>query len=285
MRVLVTGAKGMLGQEVVREFSQGHEVRGVDLEDFDLTDCAATTSNIEAYAPDLVVHCAAYTNVDGAESEPELAFKVNGLGTWAVAEACRRCGAIMLYISTDYVFAGDKPEGYRENDTPAPLSVYGASKHYGEVCMQRLLQRYYLVRTQWLYGAGGPNLVDTIVKLALAGKPLRFVNDQHACLTNARDLARQLRVIVEKKLLFGVYHANNAGECTPYELARYLLELLGLSPERCTVTTTAELGRPAPRPEYSLLLRSALQMQAADVMPEWRESLAGYLASRGWLKR
>ena len=278
MRLLVTGAKGMLGSELVQLMAPDHEALGIDIAELDLTDVPATLAFFADWKPEVVINCAAYTAVDRAEAEPELAYQVNGLAAWAVAEACKRAGAQLVHISTDYVFDGANPGGYDEAALPRPLSVYGASKHYGEVCVQRTLPDCYLVRTQWLYGHGGPNIIDTIARLAKEQPLLRFVNDQHGCLTYTRDLARQIKLLLERPLLPGVYHINNAGHCAWYEVALAVVELLGLSAQvEVQPVTTAEMPRPAPGPLHGLLLRRALELQGADIMPPWRESLADYL--------
>ncbi|MEW6229716.1 MAG: dTDP-4-dehydrorhamnose reductase, partial [Bacillota bacterium] len=182
MKVLITGAKGMLGQDMVAEFQKrDYEAHAADHETLDITDIQAVRATITALKPDLVVNCAAYTNVDKAESELEVAMKVNGLGPRNLALACEATGAVLLHISTDYVFDGEKEGPYEIWDTPNPINVYGKSKLWGENYIRSLMHRYFIVRTSWLFGKGGRNFVTTMLELAKRGEPIRVVNDQRGC--------------------------------------------------------------------------------------------------------
>ena len=198
MKVLITGAKGMLGQDMVAEFQRrDYEVHAADHQTLDITDIQAVRAAITALRPDIVVNCAAYTDVDKAESEPEIAMRVNGLGPRNLALACEATGAVLLHISTDYVFDGEKEGPYEIWDTPNPINVYGKSKLWGENYVRSLMHRYFIVRTSWLFGKGGRNFVTTMLELAKRGEPIRVVNDQRGCPTYTVDLARACVDLVE----------------------------------------------------------------------------------------
>ncbi len=281
MKVLLIGAKGQLGTDLVHALAS-HSILTPEHGALDVTDSLSVDNYMQEHRPDAVINTSAFHDVPLCESDPASCFAVNAIGPRNLAVSCSRINAQLYHISTDYVFDGTNPAGYDEAALPRPLSVYGASKHYGEVCVQRTLADCYLVRTQWLYGPGGPNIIDTIVRLAKEQPLLRFVDDQQGCLTYTKDLARQIKLLLEHPLLPGVYHINNAGHCTWYEVALAVVELLGLSAQvEVQPITTAEMPRPARRPLQGLLLRRALELQGADIMPAWRDSLAGYLKLKG----
>jgi dTDP-4-dehydrorhamnose reductase len=290
MRVFVTGAQGMLGQDLVPILrAAGDEVTSSGMQPsgeagfmlLDITDLDATKQAIAKNRPNVVINCAAYTNVDGAESDPESAYRINTLGTWNLALACLEAGTAMLQISTDYVFDGMKGLAYDEYDRTAPQSIYGHSKYAGELHLQQVLNQFYIVRTAWLYGHHGKNFVETILKAAAERPELKVVNDQWGCPTWTRDLAEAISRIIRTGR-YGIYHATGQGECTWMDFARAIVELGGLSTP-VMPQTTAELNRPAPRPRYSVLRNRTLELAGLPLLPPWRESLERYMAMRSVL--
>lgn len=278
MKVLITGAKGMLGQDMVSEFQRRHyEVHAADHKSLDITDIHAVRRAIAAFRPDIVVNCAAYTNVDKAESEPEVAMRVNGLGPRNLALACESTGAVLLHISTDYVFDGEKEGPYEIWDTPNPINVYGKSKLWGENYVRSLMHRYFIVRTSWLFGKGGRNFVTTMLELAKRGEPIRVVNDQRGCPTHTVDLARACADLVESGC-FGIYHVTNQGATTWYEFTKEIFRISDLS-VRVEPAGTVDFTRPARRPRNSALDSFPLGLDPVCVLKAWQEALREYLAT------
>jgi dTDP-4-dehydrorhamnose reductase len=285
VRILVTGAGGQLGRDVVDVLSgavpsggrlvpvgsPAVEVVGTDHSRLDVTDRSAVGAVVEAVRPDIVVHCAAWTAVDGCEGDPDRAFATNALGTRHVAEAAYRQGAHVVYISTDYVFDGSSSRPYVEWDAPHPRSVYGRSKLGGE---QELDDRATIVRTSWVCGAHGANMVGTVLRLAQGDGPLRFVDDQRGSPSFTADLAGTVAVLATERLP-GVFHVTNQGEASWYEFAGAVLAAAGQDPGRVEAISTAELDppRPAPRPAYSVLDNAALRLAGMALLPDWHEAL------------
>lgn len=274
-RVLVTGARGMLGSEVYAAAPSNAEVAGVDIEDFDITDSRACQEAISATQPDAVVHCAAYTDVDGCERDSETALKVNSEGTRNVAGAARACGARLLYVSTDYVFAGDKQEPYVETDRPSPLGVYGESKLRGEQHVRDLVANHIIVRTQWLFGRNGRNFVDSILRAAKAGRDLRVVNDQWGAATYTKDLARGLWLALD--LPTGTYHLTNSGSGTWYDVARCALAAAGMGHVRVEAIPTSEWPTPTRRPARAILANKAWANAGMRPLRAWEEAVAEFV--------
>ena len=265
MRVLVTGAGGQLGRELVEVF-EGWDVVAADRNRLDVVDRDAVVGAITSLRPDVVVHAAAWTAVDACEDDVDRAVLVNALGTRHVADGARRVGAHVVYISTDYVFDGTKATAYDEWDQPNPRSVYGRSKLGGE---RELDPGSTVVRTSWVFGRHGSNIVKTV--LGLQGE-LRFVDDQLGCPTSAADLAGAVRMLVASRAP-GVFHVTNQGATTWFDFAREVLRLAGDDPARVSPATTAELGRPAPRPANSVLDNAALRLSGLALLPDHREPL------------
>lgn len=285
MKVLVVGARGMLGQDLVPELvGAGHEVVCADRVEapgnlsLDIAEMMQLQQVLSAVRPHVVINAAAYTNVDGAESEEDAAYRSNALGPWNLALACQEMGVILMHVSTDYVFDGLKGSSYDEYDLPNPQGVYGRSKLAGERHIQQILSRHYIVRTAWLYGHGGKNFIETIAGAAQARPELKVVNDQWGCPTWTCDLARTMVALLESGR-FGVYHATGKGECTWWDFARYIVQAVGLETPVLT-QTTEELARPAPRPRYSVLRNRALEMVGLPLLPPWRESVDCYMQRR-----
>jgi len=273
MKILVTGSKGQLGKELSELYSD-EEITGVDIDEMDITDAKQTVNFITEFNPDIVIHAAAMTDVDGCEENKETAFKVNTLGTRNVALACQKANSEMLYISTDFVFDGNKIENYNEFDKPSPLSIYGKSKYEGEKRVKELLNKFYIVRTAWLYG-DGHNFVKTMLSLAENKDSLNIVSDQQGTPTYAKDLAIAISKIVDSGL-YGTYHASNSGSCSWYEFAKKIFELKGVDIE-VNPTTAKEFGSPAERPAYSVMDNFALESQNIYNMRDWEEALKDYL--------
>jgi len=270
VRVLITGAAGQLGRELVQAFA-GHEVVAADAGTMDLRDRDAVLQVTGAVRPDTVVHAGAWTAVDGCELDPDRAWAVNALGTRNVAEGADRVGAGVCYLSTDYIFDGTSPQAYTEWDRPNPLSVYGRSKLGGEL---ELPPGSLVVRTSWLFGPTGDNMVRTVLRLAAEGRELAFVDDQRGCPTYAPDLAAMVRHLVVARRP-GTFHITNQGATTWFQLARDVLALAGHDPERVRPIATADLRppRPAPRPANSVLDNTALRLSGTPLLPDHHEPL------------
>jgi dTDP-4-dehydrorhamnose reductase len=276
MRIVVTGADGQLGRELVGCLGgQGQVIRST-LSDLDVTapDCA---DRLAALAPDWVVHAAAATDVDGCERAPDHAMAVNAEGTRRVAEGCRRSGAGLIYLSTDYVFDGRKGTPYTEADVPAPLSAYGRSKLEGERAARSLASHWIIIRTAWLFGSHGKNFVKTILSKAAAGEELRVVGDQVGSPTYARDLAEAVVLVLSRRLI-GLYHLTNSGSCSWFEFAREILRLAGCRTSLNRIQS-CELSRPAPRPAYSVLDNAAWRAAGLRPLRPWPEALAAMLSA------
>jgi dTDP-4-dehydrorhamnose reductase len=274
MKVLVTGAGGQLGHDMVASCeAAGDDVVAATHADMDVGDRDAVLGAIGTVAPDAVVHAAAWTAVDACEGDPDRALRVNALGTRHVAEACRRTGAHLLYVSTDYVFDGTKDEPYDEWDRPNPQSVYGRSKRAGECEALAQAPGAAVVRVSWVMGEHGHNMVKTV--LSLADRPeLAFVDDQRGCPTFTADLAPAIRRLVSSRLP-GVFHVTNQGAVTWYEFVRAVLESAGHDPAKVRPIKTVELDppRPAPRPANSVLDNAALRLSGLPLLPHYRDSL------------
>jgi len=285
MKVLVTGAAGMLGRDLVATLAGTHETIDIDIAQCDLTDAAAVDACLKEIAPAWVINCAAYTAVDKAENEPELAQRINADAPRHLARTCRALGARLLHLSTDYVFDGTKGAPYRPDDPPQPLGVYGRSKYAGEQAVrEELNDDAAIVRTAWLYGPHGHNFVKAILRQVDAGKPLRVVDDQRGAPTYTAHLAQALVAAIEHDLR-GTHHATNADWCTWCDFARAICELSGHADWEIAPLSAAQLGRPAPRPAESRLDTSSLIAVTGFTPPPWREGLIAYLDREGRLVR
>ncbi|MEA2403992.1 MAG: dTDP-4-dehydrorhamnose reductase [Thermoleophilaceae bacterium] len=276
MRILVTGAAGMLGTDVLRAVeAAGHEPVPATRDELDVTDAQEVESVVAIERPEAVSNCAAFTDVDGAEADPEGALAVNADGARNVAAAAAAVGAAVVYPSTDYVFDGEKREPYLESDATGPRSCYGESKLRGEHDTADANPRHHVVRTSWLFGSSGKNFVDTMLSLARERDELRVVDDQVGCPTYTGHLADGLvRLLLTE--VYGVHHLAAAGQCSWYEFAREIFTRAGVD-VRVEPCTTEEFPRPAPRPRYSVL---GTEHTGAPLLPSWQEGLDGYLAER-----
>jgi dTDP-4-dehydrorhamnose reductase len=275
LKILVTGAAGMLGQAVVATPCE-HELVGVDLPDADLTSANDIEALFGTHKPNWVVHCAAYTDVDGAEEARDLAQQVNAGATTLLAAACDRFSAGLTAVSTDYVFAGTNPEGYDETDPRDPVNHYGATKAGAEEAVEGMSAPGQIVRTSWLFGPGPKNFVLTIRRLLRSRPELKVVDDQRGCPTYAPDLARVL-IHLAGTGIAGHYHATNAGICTWLEFAREIARLEGYEAEVVRPCSSAEFPVPARRPECSILKSTALEATGYPPRPSWQDALALYL--------
>jgi dTDP-4-dehydrorhamnose reductase len=271
MRVVITGAHGQLGR-ALQEVLQGHELLLLDLPEHDVTD-PGIISAIGSFQPDVVIHAAAMTDVDGCERDPEAAFKVNEGGTRNVADACRLCDAALLYVSTDYVFDGTKGEPYLELDEPNPVCVYGRSKLAGEVLIHNLLTRHYIVRTAWLYGPGGSNFVTKILELASHREELSVVTTEVGSPTYAPDLAAAIARLIEYPL-YGTYHLVNEGSCSRYEFAEKILEFTGQG--HVALRGVQQYERLAAVPANAALCNFSASTQLGITLRPWQEALRAY---------
>jgi len=295
MRILITGACGMLGRDLVEVLAEGQELYLLDVQKFpsslssqfstltlDITDSTRTYREVTRINPDIVIHTAAYTDVDGAETNMDLAFRINALGTRNIALACQRFDTELLYISTDFVFDGEKGEPYLEFDRPNPQSIYGKSKYWGELYIDSLLNRFYIVRSSWLFGKNGKNFVTTILNLAKQKKEIEVVNDQIGSPTYTKDLAQAIAQLIGREgkdsitraSLYGIWHITNSGQCSWYEFAG---EILQDSDVLLKPITSEELNRPAKRPKFSVLENSVRKLQGWKSLRHWKEALKDYL--------
>lgn len=276
MRILVTGASGQLGYDVERELERrGIEHLGTSSRELDITDREAVERLMAAYRPDAAIHCAAYTKVDLAEDEPERCWAVNADGTRNLAAACRKIGAKMLYISTDYVFPGTGERSYETGDPTGPVNTYGRSKLAGELAVQSLLEKYFIVRISWVFGKNGNNFVKTMLRLAETKAELSVVCDQIGSPTYTADLAPLLCDMVQTER-YGVYHATNEGTCAWSEFAEAIFELAGRQVVVHPIPTSAYPTRAA-RPLNSRMSKERLRDNGFQALLEWKDALARYL--------
>ena len=269
----------MLGTELVALFRREFDVTPADVAEFDMRDAAATDAFVAEAKPAVIINCAAYTDVDGAEGDPEAAFDVNASGAENVAAAAERVGARVVQVSTDYVFDGTGDTPYAETDETRPLGVYGRSKLAGERKVAETCSDALIVRTAWLYGHAGPNFIEKMLSLASSGRHLRVVDDQVGAPTNVRDLAGAILELIAVEAT-GVVNATNAGSCSWFGFAREILDLAGLEDVPIEPVTSGEFPRPAPRPGYSVLSLARLVSLTGKEPRSWQDALAEYLAER-----
>ena len=287
MKILITGSNGMLATQVITDLQRGYTELGdvpaalkgadlllADVDTLDITDKAAVESYMEENRPDIVINCAAYTNVDGCESNQDTAFMVNGIGSRNLAIACENVGAKLVHVSTDYVFKGDEPTPRREYDVTNPISVYGKTKNAGEEFVRQYCKKSFIVRTAWLYGYFGKNFVKTMVRLCNERGGATVVNDQHGNPTNAADLSHHLLKIAASEE-YGTYHCTNNGECTWFEFAAEIARLAGFE-GAMKPCTSDEYPTPTKRPAYSSLDNMMLRVTVGDEMRTWQDAIAAY---------
>ena len=277
MRIVITGGKGMLGRTLQRVLTE-HELLIADLPEWDILDAADFDARLAAAHADAVIHCAAMTAVDKCETEQDLAYKLNAVGSMNVAAACHRNGVRLIAISTDYVFGGELDRPYHEFDVAGGAhTVYGASKFAGEEMIRRHCPNHVICRISWLYGFGGPSFVHAMMNLADGTRPiLKVVADQHGNPTSALAVARQLAVMLDHPELVGTFHMTCEGEATWAEFAQEIFRLAGKK-QAVQPCTTAEFPRPAPRPLNSRLEKRMLRLCGLPPMPDWHDALAEFM--------
>jgi dTDP-4-dehydrorhamnose reductase len=283
MKILILGHKGMLGSDLMLRLTAVHDVTGKDVDDFDITaegDCARVIADC---SPEVVINAAAYTNVDGCETDQERCFAVNAGGVKNIAVACRGRGILIVHFSTDYIFDGRKETPYVEEDEPAPLNVYGASKLEGERFLQAFSDRWLLIRTAWLYGRHGKNFVKAILEKASAVKTLDVVDDQIGAPTYSWDLAAAVQFLIEGGH-DGVFHLTNRGRCSWYEFACKILQYAGQSDVTVRPVRSSGLARPAVRPAWSVLSSRKFSEATGKTMRFWQIALQDYLELSGCRK-
>jgi dTDP-4-dehydrorhamnose reductase len=271
LKILITGSAGQLGKALMGILLGRHQVVGYGRQ-MDVTDYAQVMGKVADARPDLIIHCAALTNVDFCETNPEINYRVNALGTENMALAAQKLKASLAYLSTDYVFDGEKGSPYLEYDLPRPLNHYGLAKLAGERIVQSFLDHYFIVRTSWLYNKEGRNFVNTILGLAKEKEELRVVNDQIGTPTYARDLAQCISELIETDY-YGIYHASNEGFCSWYDFAKDILELGGFKKVKVIPITSEEYDSPTKRPKYSVLEKFCLRERGIFQLRDYRIAL------------
>lgn len=274
MRVLITGAGGQLGTDLQRILLDQLNVKcyALSRKDLNVTDASGVRDCMNSIRPEVVIHAAANTNVDGCELDPDSAYRVNTYGTRNMAVAAEKCRAKIVYISTDYVFDGKGREPFQEDSRTSPINVYGASKLAGEEMVKCFSTKFFIVRTSWLYGWTGKNFVKTILKLAKEQSELTVVDDQVGSPTFSLDLAQCIiRLMVSDA--YGIYHVTNSGQCSWYEFSTKILEKFCIDEVRVTPVKSEEFKRPAPRPAYSVLGNRALRLNGFSRLPSWQDGM------------
>lgn len=276
MSVLITGANGQLGKELVKQFKQrDYRVFAMSRKDIDITNQVNVEEKILSYHPDVIIHAAAYTAVDLAEKNKKIAYETNALGSYYIACAAKKVGAKMVYISTDYVFNGEKSCPYTEEDEVNPLSTYGMSKWIGEKLVQSSLQESYIIRTSWLYGHEGNNFVKTMLYLAKQQKEINVVNDQVGSPTYTKDLVDVICRLLGKR--YGTYHVSNSDSCSWYEFAREIFLEVGNDPTLVKSVTTKEYGASTIRPSYSVMECKKLKNEGIKMPRSWQSALHEFM--------
>lgn len=291
MKILITGARGQLGSQIINILNKGKSelgvipsevinsnITGIDIEDLDLTDSTAVDNYISKLRPDIIVNPAAYTNVDACEENTDIAFKVNAIAARNIAMAAEKIGAKLVHISTDYVFSGTGNTPIKEYDIPNPVSVYGKTKLAGEEFVKRYCSKYFIVRTAWLYGYNGKNFVYTIMNAAKEKDILTVVNDQRGNPTNAEDLSHHImKLMVSDE--YGTYHCTGEGECSWFDFAATIVKMAGIDCSVLPISSADLKDRPAKRPAYSSLDNMMLRCTVGNEMRQWHIALEEFLSN------
>lgn len=277
MKVLVTGAKGQLGFDVMNELRrQGIEGVGVDVQEMDITDEKACQAVITEAGPDAVIHCAAYTAVDAAEDNKELCRRINAEGTRNIAHVCKELDIGMMYISTDYVFNGEGERPWQPDDEREPLNTYGQMKYEGELAIEELLEKYFIVRIAWVFGINGNNFIKTMLRLGKENKEVKVVDDQIGSPTYTYDLAKLLVDMIQTEQ-YGRYHATNEGLCSWYEFAKEIFKQAGMPEVEVSSVSSSQFPSKAKRPKNSRISKDKLEEKGFKRLPPWQDALARYL--------
>ena len=281
MRILITGAKGRLGSQLNNLLSPDHEITAVDIEEMDFTDRALVDRTFAGIRPELVLHCGALTNVDQCALEPDLAIRVNGLGTKNLALAAQQFDAALLYVSTNEVFDGTNTGTVNEYDQTKPVNGYGYSKWVGEQAIRDHMTRFYIVRTSWLFAHGGGNFVQKMIELSEKGGPLKVVVNEVAAPTYTSDLAEGIVALIQSGQ-YGIYHLVNEGRASRWAFARAILDMIGREAVVINKISASEFPRPSRPPEYSVLRNMAAAQLGITLRP-WQDALRAFLVKEGYL--
>ncbi len=288
MKILITGSAGMFGNALYDKLAEDHEVVGIDINqkaDFlkvDLSNADLTIQKIKEISPELIIHCAAYTDVDGCEKDKDRAYKLNVEVTETVALAAKKSKSFLIYISTDFVFDGTKKVAYVEENVTNVINVYGETKLEGEKAIKEILDKYLIVRTGWLFGLDGKNFVDTIIKKAKVEKELKVVNDQFGSPTYTVDLAEAISLVISNQLPVANSHIlniTNSGSCSWFEFAEEIIDSIGTKDVNIFPISSEELNRPAKRPKMSILDNSKFNQIYGKTLPNWKDALKRYITS------
>lgn len=275
MKILITGSNGMLGHDLIEVLKDKHELLLTTSKTLDITDGDSVMDFIVKSNPDIVINSAAYTDVDGCESNPDLAYNVNGEGVKNLALACREVDCSLVHISTDYVFNGQNDRPWVEDDEIGPISIYGKSKLEGEEHIKEILEKYFIVRTAWLYGVNGRNFPRTMLELAQKHSEITVVYDEVGTPTYTPDLAKGISELIETDY-YGTYHLTNSGNCSWCEFARYIFEVADVDVNVIPVTAS-EFARPAPRPSYSVLENRNWVKNGFEPLRNYKEAIKEYI--------
>ena len=277
MKVLVTGVKGQLGYDVVRELEKrGHTAVGEDIDEMDITDAAAVERVLTETQPEAVIHCSAFTAVDRAEDETELCRRVNVEGTKNIAKICKKLDCKMLYLSTDYIFSGDGERPWEPDDEASPLNAYGQSKYDGELALKKYVEKYFIVRISWVFGINGNNFIKTMLRLGRENGAVKVVDDQIGSPTYTYDLSRLLVDMIESGR-YGAYHATNEGICSWYEFAKEIFRAAGMNDVSVTPVKSGEFPVKAKRPKNSRMSKEKLVANGFTLLPAWQDAVARYM--------
>lgn len=275
MRILITGSNGMLGHDLTKVLEDRHDLILTTSKTLDITDKEQVLDFIVEKKPDLVINSAAYTNVDGCEENQDMAYAVNGEGVRNLALACREIDSPLVHISTDYIFNGENTRPWVEDDEIGPISVYGKSKLQGEEAILEILDKYFIIRTAWLYGLNGGNFPKTMLELAKSHSEITVVYDEVGTPTYTPDLAKGISELIETDY-YGIYHLTNSGSCSWCEFARYIFEIADVDVKVIPVTA-AEFARPAPRPHYSVLENRNWIKNGFEPLRDYKEAIKEYI--------
>ncbi len=276
MRVLIVGCLGMLGTELMSQFSSGHQVLGMDKEELDITDLQQCITQVQGFRPEVIINAAALTQVDYCETHQEEAFLVNGEGAGNLAKAAASISSLLIHFSTDYIFDGFKKDAYLEEDLPNPCNIYGKSKLRGEELVRQHCPNHLILRTSWLFGRNGSNFLRTIFNIAKQQQSVQVVNDQKGSPSYAKDLASKTLDLVGIGCKY-TYHVTNTGSCTWYELAVKAVQWAGMTDINIQPVSTAEFPRPAERPANSILANARLEREGLPLMRSWQEATQEYI--------